>query len=284
MVGSPRSGTTWLLNLLRSHEGMVGIDESIIGMHLGIFSTDVFSMPASSYSSEKKRLNEALAGRADYFFSDKFEPVWRPLLRTMILERYDAQLAELDPSGRSICAIKEPNGSQGADILFATLPESRLLWVARDARDVVDSELDAAGEAAWVTNAYGGQMDRTPERRLDYVRERAYRWRWRYEIVRTAYENHDPALRMRVRYEDLLADPLPGLGELFAWMGTETEVDVGVVERLSFDALPAELKGPGRFARAASPGKWRESLTADEQQTLNEVCAEGLAYLGYEAA
>lgn len=284
MVGSPRSGTTWLLNVLRSHDGVIGIDEPIIGMHLAILSTDAFSKPAWSYTSEDKRVNESLAQRPDYFFSDQYEPVWRPLLRAMILERYDAQVRSVDPDGTAICAIKEPNGSQGADILSATLPNSRLLWVARDGRDVVDSEVDAAGESGWVTKEFGGGMAWTPERRLDFVRERAYRWEWRYEIVRAAYEQHEPRLRLRVRYEDLLADPASGMDKILAWMGAGVEADRGVIERLSFDAMPEEIRGPGRFVRAATPGLWRQNLSAAEQEVLNRVCGEGLAYLGYEPA
>src|SRR4051794_5637661 len=106
MVGSPRTGTTWLLNLLRAQEEIVGIDEPIIGMHLGLFAPDLFLKPAWTYTDEQKRINEARATSDDYFFADRYESAWRPQLREMILRRFAAQLDDLDGGGKAWCAIK----------------------------------------------------------------------------------------------------------------------------------------------------------------------------------
>jgi hypothetical protein len=42
-----------------------------------------------------------------------------------------------------------------------------------------------------------------------------------------------------------------------------------------------EPTGPTEFARAASPGLWRQDLSFEEQQAANEIMGEGLANLGH---
>ena len=281
MLGSPRTGSTWLLNLLRGHPRVVGIDEPIIGMHLGLFAPDLFNKPAFTFTDEQKRINEMRDASSDYFFSSDYASVWRPPLKELLLARFGAQLAGLDPGGEAYCVIKEPNGSQGADVLLAALPGSWLLWVARDGRDVVDSEVDAAGEGSWLTQ-YGGGYAWTAEQRLEFVRERAYRWRWRNQIMRAAYDAHAPRRRLRIRYEDLLTDTPAGIDSILGWLGLEGgDAMRAHIERLSFDAVPAERRGSGQFARAATPGLWRENLTAQEQAVLDEVVADEVTALGY---
>jgi hypothetical protein len=54
------------------------------------------------------------------------------------------------------------------------------------------------------------------------------------------------------------------------------------VAELSFEAIPAESRGPGRFARAATPGLWRENLSTEEQRLLMDVIGPKLQQLGYE--
>jgi len=66
-------------------------------------------------------------------------------LRTLLLERFGAHLRRAGGSD-PLCVIKEPNGSQGAGFILFRLPCSRLLFLLRDGRDVVDSELDASGK------------------------------------------------------------------------------------------------------------------------------------------
>src|SRR5215204_5488135 len=69
------------------------------------------------------------------------------------------------------------------------------------------------------------------------------------------------------------------------------QVDRAAVERASnrahrgqpsFASLPEHRKGPGRFRRSASPGKWREGLTPEEQLLALEIMGSRLAKLGYE--
>lgn len=53
------------------------------------------------------------------------------------------------------------------------------------------------------------------------------------------------------------------------------------VRTFDFTAIAESDRGPGHFARAATPGLWRSSFTADEQSRLQNVMGPTLASLGY---
>jgi hypothetical protein len=280
VFGSPRTGTTWLLNLVGSHPVVEAMDEPGIGMHLALFAPEVLGVPADGFRPDQMRVNDSRSSDDDYFFASRFRDVWLPSVRALILDRMAAQLtaAKGDPD---LLLVKEPNGSLGADLVMRALPSSRLLWVQRDGRDVVDSQLDAAQKGSWLSQ-FGGGMDAGLEARMRFLVDRAHLWVARTTAVGRAYDAHEPTLRLTVRYEDILEDTTGNLRRIYAWLGVAVPDDVeDLVRRLSFESLPAEHRGSGRFARAASPGLWRENLASDEQRAVTEVMASTLASMGY---
>lgn len=280
IFASPRSGTTWLLNLLGSWDGVATIDEPGIGTHLGVLASDGLGTRASAIPVEKLLVLDARAESPHYFFARRHEDVWRPHLRRLVLERFRAQV------GRpTLCVVKEPNGSQAAELLLSLLPRSRALSLVRDPRDVLDSQLDAAGQDSWLDRGFGGGREMSAEERVAYLEDGAHRWLQRTLAVESAFARHTPGLSRQVRYEDLLADTAGQLSAVAEWLGLplRPELIEAAVEKLSFESLPAEQRGPGQFARAASPGLWRENLTPDEQRAIQRVAGAKLAELGYSA-
>jgi sulfotransferase family protein len=284
ILGSPRSGSTWLLGLLKAGPGVVAIDEPAIGFHLAPPVSSVVGLRPERVAPEQFRLNDLRADSGDYFFARRHAAVWQPLLRDLILGRLEAQIAD-ETRGRAtnpICVLKEPHGTIGADILMATLPASRMILLLRDGRDVVDSELAAATSGSWAMSALEGYAPADDDR-LGYVRDRAHAWLARTLVAERAFEAHAESLRMRIRYEDLLEDPEGILGSLSEWLGLGLAPDRirEAVRETDFDALDPSVRGPGRFARAARPGLWRESLSAEEQAVLTEILGPKLTELGY---
>ena len=278
ILGSPRSGSTWLLNLLRWHPRVVGIDEPLIGAHLGVHKSDV--APGLDPRYEGPSLVESEVARPSYVFSERFESVWRPALGSLILERFAAEVGERTRvSGHPFVAVKEPNGSHAAPVLFKVLPRSRLLFLVRDARDVVDSALDMAV-------AYGEGADRgraTDEIRRAIVTEAAQQWVARIDAVRRVYDGLPDDRRLLVKYEELRAEPVPHVTRAFSWLGVDAAADevAAACERLAFEKVPEEQRGSGKFHRAATPGLWSENLTADEQAIVSSITSELNAKLGY---
>lgn len=280
VFGSPRTGSTWLLNLACSHPDVLGIDEPGIGLHLALFAPEVLGVDAAGFDPGQLRVNDSRAGDEDYFFAEAYADVWRRSVRAMILDRIAAQL-DRHGAKPALVVIKEPNGSLAADLIMAALPQSRLLWMLRDGRDVLDSQLDAAMKGSWL-GQFGGGLEATPAERRRFLEERAHVWVARTRVVRATYEAHPTALRHCIRYEEMRLDTLAALRGLYDWLGLQPPTDIeDVVARRSFESMPPEATGPGRFARAATPGLWRTNLDTDEQTLVNDVMGEMLQRVGY---
>jgi hypothetical protein len=276
ILGSPRSGSTWLMNLLGTWGHACRINEPGIGAHLGVILDSMLPIEPSgkpvSYRFDQFR--EASPGdRADYFFSTAWEQVWRPALRDLILKRLRAQLGQ-----HSYAIIKEPHGSHAAQLLMSTLPRSRLIFLLRDGRDVIDSMLDAAAPDSWLMRRLAGF--RAVDRKT-LIRSQAYLWLWRTEAVQRAFDAHRDERKRLVRYEDLRADPTPVLTRLARWLGLPMEPIVELAQLTSVKRMPEEEIGQGRFIRSAAPGQWQKNLSAEEQAMVHDILGEKLRELGY---
>ena len=78
-----------------------------------------------------------------------------------------------------------------------------------------------------------------------------------------------------VRYEDLRADTLGTMRRIYSSLGIEvdeTELS-GAVEKHSWENVPEEEKGEGKFHRKATPGGWRDDLTPEQAEIVERVTA-----------
>jgi hypothetical protein len=269
-----------LAGLLTELTGSSGINEPLIGLHLAPLVPDVFRVPARTFGDDQIRVIDSRRSDHHYFFNEEFQSSWLPALRSLLLERFAAQLADTKGQRRGYVMVKEPNGSLGADLLLAATPASRLVFLLRDGRDVVDSQLDAAQPGAWLARLGGGKP-MSAGQRLNFLEEQAHRWVVATRIVTEAFKATDPDRRILVRYEDLLADTQRVLEQLLDWLGVATppNIDQVIAER-AFSALPTT--GKQEFARSARPGAWRDNLAEAEQRLLNDVMADTVTELGYE--
>jgi hypothetical protein len=279
IFGSPRSGSTWLLSMLNEHPRVVPVDEPLIGLHLAPFVADRPGSFAEDLDIDNFSFNRLAAGGNGYFFSERFRSIWQPLLGDLIRGRF-APVARRSGS-RSLLVIKEPNGSQAADMILRALPRSRLLFLLRDGRDVVDSEVAAFMAGSWMSARYPMIRGIEPQDREKFVVQAAYKWGWQTEVVQQAFAEH-PGPKLLMRYEDLLIDTATHLGDAFEWLGLEvgeTEL-AGIAERHSFGQVVD--KGALRFHRAARPGDWRQNLSAAERALVEDAIGAQLEKLGYE--
>ena len=284
MLGSPRTGSTWLLNLLTFHPQVRTLDEPLIGAHLGLAATATVGASARSpVAGRVPRALDVFAEHDDYFFSTRYRDAWREPLRQLIMSRFAAQLRATggDPR-RNVLVVKEPHGSEAADLLVDVLPASRFLVVVRDGRDVVDSLLDAVQPGAWAASlAQVGGSDADRQRFLEDV---STLWAERTAVVLRAVELAGERRALLLRYEDLLKDTEDGVRRILEWLGLGVPDGIGEhIKRLAFDQVDAAHRGKGHFHRAAMPGGWRDNLSKGEQQLVARVMEPFLSQLGYDA-
>ena len=286
IFGSPRSGSTWLLQTLGALPGVIPINEPLIGNYLAPVLGDyrgirVEDLDASNFTFERQRRHVR-----DTFFSSASRDAWSPLLGKLIKTRFLATVAETNHDralSRATVLIKEPSGSQAADLILGAVPSSRALFLLRDGRDVVDSELAAQAPGGWLSRDFAGIAPIEAEARLDFVVRSASKWLWRTEVVQEALRRH-PGPTRTVRYEALRTEPLASFRDLCRWLGLDPPEEVlqRAVEEHTFERLPPEGRGPNEFLRSAQPGLWREHLSSDEQKAVEGVLAAKLRELGYE--
>ena len=276
IFGSSRSGSTWLLRMLSEFEELLGVDETGIGHHLGVWRPIPLAWATCDDPPDLSTFAGVKRRNPDYFFSDEHRAGWEPLLRDFILDRL-----ALQADGDRRYVIKEPGGSQVADWIMSLLPQSRLVFLLRDGRDVVDSWLDAYQDGGWITEDGGFPV--APHGRLAFIKWQATVWRYRTEATQRAYDAHAPDRRVLVRYEELLEDPARELGRVLETIGlcVPAERLAEVAAEHAYAKVPAAERGAGKFVRAASPGSWCERLNEEEQAALLEIVGDTVRGYGY---
>jgi hypothetical protein len=280
MLGSPRTGSTWLMQLFAEIPEIAVIDESYLPLHLVPIDHTV---PDGEYFEHGQRADDP-----HYFFAKRYLPELRPELRELMMRGLLRQLGELgqtmDPKW---IVIKEPNGSHASDSVMSLFPESRLLFLVRDGRDVIDSLIDAMlARDSWWQQSQVSDEPRIVSERMAFINHHANLWLQRTNSTQRAFAATPEHLRLQVGYEALLADTATGFGEMLEWLGMQVEPEAvrAAVEKCAFSSIPADKKGPGKRARSANPGQWRERLRPGEIELVEKVMGAKLRELGYDAA
>jgi hypothetical protein len=282
IFGSSRSGSTWLLRMLSDFAGVVPIDDPHLGHHLGVWRPIPLAWAASTEPTpELSHLLEVKAAERGYLFAERYRESWWEPLRTLIRARFEAQAGDArgELAGVPTYVVKEP-GSQVAPLLAELFPRSKLIFLLRDGRDVVDSWLAAHQEGSWAIR--GGAFPVAAEGRVALIRWLASVWAYRTRAVLEAYRARPARERLMVRYEQMREQPERSLEEICALTGLDPAAAAEIAFRHRFERLPATSRGPLREARTAAPGSWRENLTPPEQAAMHEALGETLAVAGYE--
>ena len=242
ILGSPRTGSTWLLRMLihplalaRNPLGfaaprlraripampVVPLNEPYLPVHLTPLRIPPRQREGDPDAS-KFLVNSQREEDASYFFSREYEWAWRPELRRLVLARFAAQVDAAVAARRlptPLVAVKEPNGSHGAELLMSLFPRSRLIFLMRDGRDVLNSLLESQLPGGW-REGVGRPID-SGGRRLEFVTTHSRLWVQRMNAVGSAFDRHPPDRRLRLRYEDLIVDAEGRMRQLFTWLGAE---------------------------------------------------------------
>src|SRR5918998_1542206 len=239
IFGVGRSGSTWLLRMMSGDPRSVVWNEPMVGQLFGRYYV----------STGQEHL-----GRPHFILSDARRQVWKKSIRNFVLDgaRFVVP-ASLGP--RPYVLIKEPNGSMGAPLLMEALPESRMILLVRDPRDVVASSMDAKSEGGWNYEKnkklyLEGRRKSSSEDPDAFAQRRAARYLQGMGKAKEAYDAHKGP-KVLVRYEELRADTLGTMKRIYSTLGIEVDEQEleRVVEEHSWENIPEEEKGEGKFYR-----------------------------------
>lgn len=261
IFGSGRTGSSWLSRMMGELDGHVRWNEPLVGELFGGFY---------------RRYRANRIGK-NFILDDESKDIWLGSIKGLVLQGAAFKFPELNSD--SYLIIKEPHGALGAMFMVEALPESRMVFLVRDPRDVVASALDARGKESWTSKrreAKGtGKSYRQAQADPDaFTRSRARVYLRHIESVKRAYEAHR-GRKVLICYEDLRADTVNVMKHIFL----ELEIPISdsriaaMVDEHAWENVPEEKKGPGKIFRKAKPGGWKEDLTLSQIQIVESITA-----------
>jgi hypothetical protein len=255
MFGYSRTGSSWLSWMMAELENQERWHEPYVGMLFGIFMY------------QRLKNNHKLLNNPTFILSEPYREVWLGSIKNFVLEGATARFPDLRED--QYLVVKEPNGSLGAPILMEATPESRMIFLIRDPRDVIASRLEAFKEGGWT----GRDWDYSTANKLAKgTRRMAKAYTETISKVQEAYEAH-PGKKTVVRYEDLRHETFNTMKAMYADL--EVEADEAkleaAVEKHSWEKIPEYEKGKGKFFRKAQPGSWKEDLSSRQVALIENI-------------
>ena len=259
IFGSGRSGSTWLRSMMEDLDWHQAWEEPMVGRLFGEFH-------AHALESDLRR--------PDFVMANETRKGWIKGIRSFVLDCASYAHPRLDTGDYLV--VKEPNGSMGAPLLMEALPESRMILLVRDPRDIVSSMLDGARKGGWMYRRK--ESDDWKRKALPdndpntFVRKRSRKYLQHAGNAKKAYDAHQGPKAL-VKYEDLRADTLGTMKRIYSTL--DIPIDEGelfrVVQKHSWENIPEEQKGEGKFYRKATPEGWREDLTPEQAEIVERI-------------
>jgi sulfotransferase family protein len=251
IFGAGRTGSSWLSSMMGELEGHTVWFEPWVG---ALF--DPYHLRIEDHKGKH------------FILAPQYRKTWLRSIRAFVLDGAEARFPKAAKGDGNYLVIKEPGGSVGASLLMEALPTSRMVLLVRDPRDVVASWIDAHREGGWQLTGEGPEASaergvRVAKSYLRHVGE-----------AKQAYEAHE-GRKVLVRYEELREDTLATMERIYS----ELEIPIDeeqlarAVEKHSWENIPEEEKGEGKFYRKATPGSWREDLTPEQIEMVEKITA-----------
>ncbi|MBK5920186.1 hypothetical protein CCR80_03920 [Rhodothalassium salexigens] len=305
IFGSPRSGTTWLGKILDAHPDVHYVHEPEIGRGCGLPQ-----FPAVD-DADHRRIAErdlALWTATRDLRSLGTRPVMRKrgesaaayglrvaeIYAGKALERlsYPAsqRLPILRGTGRHprVRVIKTVNMLGRAPTLAAVAPSLRGLHLLRHPCGHIASvlrgmarygERDALANSALVNSPLGRRAGLTPVDLKDFSAEESLAWKWAAfnEVAWDALPPDEGHLRLR--YEQVVADPLPAARAVCDRLGLDwvDEVERFILRSRSDGASAAQTQ-PSHYSLKRDPetatNRWRSELSDAQVKTIADICCK----------
>ena len=262
VFGHPRSGTTWLGQLLTDGLTLKMWNEPYLGQFLNF--TNLLR------ENEPRRFEDPT-----FWMSDPQEENWRASLNAFFMDVITRQGGPADGFGGLV--IKEPNGSVVAPLILKAMPQAKAIFMLRDPRDVIASLIDARKPGSWMDERLTLEFDR------DRIVRQSVR---RFERIAEMLADLESAAVGRLyvmRYERLRAGTFAEMRHLAHVLGLPCDEEVlrRAVEEHAYERIPSELKGPGKFVRTARVGGWAEELEPAEIAAIHRRLGPFLTGRGY---
>ena len=179
--------------------------------------------------------------------------------------------------------VKEPNGSLGADIISKCLPNSKIIFMFRDGRDVLLSQLTALSKGG-----YAAEMDKhfeplSGKRRVSFIKDQSLRWNELVEILLRTQKQHSKNLQLLLHYEDIIKNTFEELKKIYEFIEVKISDDEikDVITKYDFKNISSNKKGLGTTRQFATSSQWQGGFNIIEKKLIDGIMKDSLKKLGY---
>jgi len=259
IVGAPRSGTSWLHEMLAAHPQVAAIPEEMT-----LFSK--YLAPADKHYREETMHLE----RGDWRqgLPLLFDPVEFEAALHKVVDSVYGRILDSNTIATHLID-KHPHYAGHLALIDRLLPTCKVIHIIRDARDVAVSTMRTKRLKGH------GQAD---------VEGAARVWSERIRQARAYGAKLGPERFLELRYEDLLADTQGGLTQVLGFIRLDTEPTL--VQRIAqeHDMEVRTVSGGDttlNALRRIPDAIWRSKLMLHERYLMEHFAGDLLAELGY---
>lgn len=279
LIGAPRSGTTWLQNLLGAHPSIATCQElNVFGSYVArLHRLWTKQLPPTVPEWREQRFG----GLPSVLTEDEFVG----LVMQFISGIYERLMA-LKPSA-SIVLDKHPEYGFHVDLIQHYVPHARFIHLIRDGRDVAASMVRSA-------TGWGRRWAPRDVKRAGHI--------WRAYVDKARQVQSLAERFLEIRYEKLLAEPAPTLQQAFEFCGVQASANESaeICARHSLEAMRDRQQSslvwggevllrlghnpeePAGFYGAGSSGSWKRIWRDFDRWTFDRCAGSLLMALGYE--
>lgn len=296
VFSTARSGSTWLvMDLICADVRARPMDESGVGRMFAPLQWDAerfFDPAARPFHIESGLDFETGAKNRENGALPIFERFFSQLAKeNQILSRHNFDfyhralrdialshaLNEWGMFGFPRFVFKMPNDSHAADFIMRAFPDSYMVFLVRDGRDVLRSRFSPFASSTLAST-------KNSELRRYAVAYYSHLWNFQVDIIRSAFDVHPEDRRMCLRYEDMRADPVTSIIELYATLGMqitrEGAIELALKTRL--ENMPESERGPDKPRQEGLVGGYKRTFTAEEIALMNAIMGPNLTRFGYQ--
>lgn len=297
LFSTARAGSTWLASdLLCAGERARPIDESGLGRmfaplqwdaerfynlaqkaalyvesgfdyETGARSRSAAVLPPFERNFKNMRLDNQILSRRNF-------DMYHRVLRETALEHVVNEWGCLDFS-RTV--FKCPNDAHAADFIMRAFPESSMVFLMRDGRDVMRSRFSKFGSEELATTKHKGL-------RRHAIAYYSHWWNFQVDIIAAAYEAHAEERRIFVRFEELRKDAEATVARIFERLGFEiTDDDLrALIQSTRLENFSD--RGSHKPRQTGAIGGYKAQFDDDEITLMNEIMGPNLRRYGYDVS
>jgi len=262
IIGSPRSGTSWLRAMIGAHPQVcTTVELTLYSRYTGPW-IEAWQWEAANIEQGRWHQGLPFLWTQDEFYD---------FLREFLAKAYEKVVA-INPRATHILD-KHPGYSMYVEDINWLLPNVRFIHIIRDGRDV-------AGSMVAARRSIGFGTATTPESAAE----------WKRCVLEARKARQYQGRYLEVRYEELLTAGVHTLKTVFDFCGLPASVEdvAAIVDAHQFERVKARRQAqdkrikvnPAHY-RKGQAGSWREDLDLIQRYLFDEIAGDLLHKLGY---